>query len=474
MLKQRARFVASGLRLADLFTVAVALPIAYFVRDGLLIGQGLLQRLPGLYPIEFYWPIIAASLLAWIATSWATRLYQAYRTQSLSAEAARLLRTVLLVGLVVASSQFVWKTHDLSRLLFALYYATAFVLLVSTRVVVRLVARAARRRGYNTRSYAVVGVGEAADDVIEGIRVHREWGFTFAGHILPEGASAPPGEPVLGRLEDLEEILNRNVLDLVIFAAGRERLEAIEEAVLLCEERGVAVKVSLNLFPSRIARVSVEDFEGVPMLAFSSTPHEILPLVMKRTFDVLVSAAVVLALAPLFALVALAIKLDTPGPVFFRQRRIGLNGREFTLLKLRSMVQDAEQQLERVRALNEMDGPVFKSRSDPRVTRVGRWLRKFSLDEFPQFWNVLRGEMSVVGPRPPLPEEVRRYTRWQRRRLSVRPGITCTWQVSGRNEIDFQAWMKLDLEYIDTWSFWGDMEIVLRTIPAILSGRGAH
>jgi exopolysaccharide biosynthesis polyprenyl glycosylphosphotransferase len=474
MLKQRARFVAGGLRLLDLLTVAVALPLAYFIRDGLLLREGLLHQLPGLYPIEFYWPVIAVSLLVWIATAWATQLYQAYRTQSLSAEAARLLRTVALVGLVVASSQFIWKTHDLSRLLFALYVATAFCLLVGSRVALRLVARAARRRGYNTRTYAVVGFGEAADDLIEGIRVHREWGFSFAGHILPDDASPPEGVTVLGRLSQLEEILNQNVLDLVVFAAERERLEDIEQAVLLCEERGVAVKVSLNLFPSRIARVSVEDFEGVPMLAFSSTPADVLPLAMKRIFDLVVSAVVLVAFAPLFALIAAAIQLDSPGPVFFRQRRVGLNGREFTLLKFRSMVDGAEHQLERVRALNEMDGPVFKSRSDPRVTRVGRVLRKFSLDEFPQFWNVLRGEMSVVGPRPPLADEVRRYTRWQRRRLSVRPGITCTWQVSGRNEIDFHSWMKLDLEYIDTWTFWRDIGIVLRTIPAILVGRGAH
>ena len=474
MLKQRARFVAGGLRLLDLLTLAVALPLAYFVRDGILVGRGLIERLPGLYPIESYWPLMAASLLLWIGTSWITQLYQAYRTQALSSEAARVVRTIVLVGLGIAASQFFWKTHDLSRLLFGLHLSVAAVLLVANRVAMRLVARSVRRRGYNTRTYAVVGVGEAAEDVVEGIRVHREWGYTFAGHILPEGFSAPAGEAVLGRLADLEEILNRNVLDLLIFAAERERLEDIEQAVLLCEERGVAVKVSLNLFPSRIAKVSVEELEGVPMLSFSTTPGELLPLAMKRTFDIVVSALVLLALAPAFAAIAVAIKLDTRGPIFFRQRRIGLSGREFTLFKFRSMVADAEERLEALRHLNEMDGPVFKSRQDPRVTAVGRWLRKFSLDEFPQFWNVLRGEMSVVGPRPPLPDEVRLYKRWQRRRLSVRPGITCTWQVSGRNEIDFHEWMQLDLQYIDTWSFWGDVQIVLRTIPAVLRGRGAH
>jgi lipopolysaccharide/colanic/teichoic acid biosynthesis glycosyltransferase len=160
--------------------------------------------------------------------------------------------------------------------------------------------------------------------------------------------------------------------------------------------------------------------------------------------------------------------------VLFRQRRVGLNGREFGLYKFRSMCHDAESKLAELRHRNEMDGPVFKMREDPRVTRIGRFLRKTSLDEFPQFWNVLRGEMSVVGPRPPIPTEVRLYKRWQRRRLSVKPGITCTWQVSGRNEVDFARWMELDLHYIDNWSLWHDLKIVLQTIPAVILGRGAR
>ena len=171
---------------------------------------------------------------------------------------------------------------------------------------------------------------------------------------------------------------------------------------------------------------------------------------------------------------ALAIKLDSPGPVFFRQRRVGLQGRTFDIFKFRSMYLDAEERLESLRAQNEMSGPVFKMKNDPRITRVGRFIRRTSLDEFPQFWNVLRGEMSVVGPRPPLPSEVRQYKRWQRRRLSVKPGITCVWQISGRNNIDFDRWMQLDLEYIDQWSLWNDIQICLKTIPAVLGSRGAQ
>jgi exopolysaccharide biosynthesis polyprenyl glycosylphosphotransferase len=200
----------------------------------------------------------------------------------------------------------------------------------------------------------------------------------------------------------------------------------------------------------------------------------VLALVAKRAFDLVASAAALVVLSPLFLAIAAAVKLDSPGPVLFRQRRVGLAGRIFTVYKFRSMHHGAEALRPALEARNEMVGPVFKIRDDPRVTRVGRWLRRTSFDELPQFFNVLRGEMSVVGPRPPIPSEVRAYARWQRRRLSVKPGITCTWQVSGRNEVDFDRWMALDLDYIDHWSLWGDLRIVLKTIPAVLLGRGAR
>jgi len=469
MLKQRARAVAAGLRLADLVLLAAALPVAYFIRDGL---NG--QRLPGLYPLSFYWPILATSLFLWLAVAPLTQLYQAYRTQSLSTELARLTRTIVLVGLGVAATLFALKQHDYARSLLFLYFALALTAIAANRVALRLAARAARRRGRNTRTYAVVGSGRLAADVIEGIRVHREWGYTFAGYVVPDGAEPPRDGKSLGRLSEIDKILDELPLDLVIFAAQRERLEDIEHAVLTCEERGVAVKICLKLFSARIAKTSVEELEGVPMLSFTSTPHDYLALFLKRAFDIVVSATVLVVFSPILAAASIAIKLDSPGPVFFRQRRIGLSGREFTLYKFRSMCLDAEHRLHDIREYNEMGGPVFKMLRDPRVTRVGRLLRRTSLDEFPQFWNVLRGEMSIVGPRPPIPSEVKRYERWQRRRLSVRPGITCTWQVSGRNDIDFEQWMALDLEYIDTWSFWRDLHIVMRTIPAVILGKGAR
>jgi exopolysaccharide biosynthesis polyprenyl glycosylphosphotransferase len=471
MLKERARLVDRSLKLLDLAMLGVAFPIAYWLRDGVLTGK---LRPDNLYPIGTYWPLLVASLLVWQGVSRLAGVYGRYRTQSLVTEIVRLARALMLLALVIAAGQFLGKAQAVSRLFFGLYYASAFALLVLDRVAVRTAARAARRRGFNTRAFAVVGSGELAESAIEAILGHGEWGYTFAGWILDEGGRAPEGAPTLGRLADLGEILERHVVDEVVFAVPRERLEDVEGAVALCEEQGVGAKVLLNFFPGRISRLEIGELEGIPVLQLSTAPTDEVRLVAKRAFDLLVSSLVLVLGAPGLLAIALAIKLDSRGPVFFKQWRVGLNGREFWMWKFRSMVHDAESRRAHLEHHNEMDGPAFKMVRDPRVTRVGRFLRKTSLDEFPQFWNVLVGQMSVVGPRPPIPDEVRRYKRWQRRRLSVKPGLTCLWQVQGRNELDFAQWMALDLHYIDTWSLWGDLKIVLQTIPAVLLGRGAR
>ncbi len=217
----------------------------------------------------------------------------------------------------------------------------------------------------------------------------------------------------------------------------------------------------------------MEDLDGMPLLSFATTPTSQIQLMAKRALDVALSSLLLLLGLPVVTLIAGLIKLTSGGNVLFRQTRCGLNGRFFTIYKFRTMVEGAEDRRRELLHLNEMKGPVFKLRSDPRVTWLGRFLRRFSLDELPQLWNVLRGDMSLVGPRPPIPEEVAQYQRWQRRRLAMKPGLTCLWQISGRNNIDFERWMQLDLEYIDSWSPLLDLKILVKTIPAVLSGRGA-
>jgi exopolysaccharide biosynthesis polyprenyl glycosylphosphotransferase len=231
----------------------------------------------------------------------------------------------------------------------------------------------------------------------------------------------------------------------------------------------------MHFYTPTIAKTYVEDMDGLPMLTYSTTPEDVGKLFCKRAFDLTAVLVGLIIISPLLLIISLGVRISSSGPVFFKQRRIGLNGRVFWCYKFRSMVQNAEALQEQLETQNELSGPVFKIKKDPRVTTIGYWLRKYSLDELPQLYNVLRGDLSLVGPRPPIVDEVRRYEPWQRRRLSMRPGITGIWQVEGRSRIaEFDEWVKLDLQYIDNWSLTLDMKILLKTIPTVLSGRGAH
>jgi exopolysaccharide biosynthesis polyprenyl glycosylphosphotransferase len=242
----------------------------------------------------------------------------------------------------------------------------------------------------------------------------------------------------------------------------------------MLEEHGINARIVSNVFPHVIAKIRVEELETVPLLTFSTVPSNTVTLAFKRLFDIMIALLLIVLSAPFMLLAMLLIKTTSPGPVLFRQKRSGLQGRVFTLYKFRSMYIDAETKREKFEQYNEMEGPVFKMKDDPRITPVGHFLRKSSIDELPQLWNVLKGDMSIVGPRPPIPEEVAKYRRWQRRRLSMRPGLTCIWQISGRNKInDFNEWVRLDLLYIDTWSFVLDIKIFLKTIPVVLFRKGA-
>jgi exopolysaccharide biosynthesis polyprenyl glycosylphosphotransferase len=467
MLKRRWRAIDGALRLIDLMVLAVAFPLAYYLRDSV---SG--DELGALFPMSRYLSTIAPTLLLWIGASAVCNVYGNYRTRTLTLELGRLVRAGALVAGGLGALAFFSKQYEVSRLFLGLYALLAVALLVLNRLVVRGVARAARRRGRNTRRFAVMGGGAPAREIVENMARHQEWGIDFAGFVH-DGDSAPPKGMgrVLGSVDALRRVFECEVIDELIIAAPDAAAETVQKALVACEEMGISARICMAFPMLRISRVALDDLGGIPSIAFSPVPTDTVALVAKRAFDLAVSAAALVCLAPLLAIVAAAIRLDSPGPVLFRQRRVGRNGRTFEVLKFRSMYRDAEQKLHSLRARNEMSGPVFKLREDPRVTRVGRFIRKTSIDELPQFWNVVRGEMSVVGPRPPLPREVEQYEPWQRRRLSVKPGITCTWQVSGRNDIDFDRWMELDLKYIDDWSLWNDFTIVLKTIPAVFNGR---
>lgn len=385
---------------------------------------------------------------------------------------------VSVLGLICFGSlMYLLKLHFVSRAFLAIFLALSFSFLSLGRAVLLFAFHLMLRRGYFARSLLIIGTGRRARRFAQVVRAHANWGLKIVGFLDEDPrliGHKVEGVEVLAALAELPRILKERVIDEVIFVIPRNWMARMEPWILQCELVGVRATVAMDLFNLRFAKAQPTDLDGIPLISFDTTPLDQWRMAVKRALDFLAAAAGLAALSPVFIATAAAIKLTSPGPVFFRQVRCGLNGRRFVLYKFRSMSADAESRRDELEHLNEMGGPVFKLSNDPRLTPVGRLIRKASIDELPQLFNVLRGEMSLVGPRPPLPSEVERYEAWQRRRLSMRPGITGLWQVSGRNKVkDFNQWTRLDLEYIDRWSLRMDVEILLKTVPAVVFGVGA-
>ncbi len=278
---------------------------------------------------------------------------------------------------------------------------------------------------------------------------------------------------VVGNINDIPRIKNENIIDSVLYVGGAGDLKEFRKVAFRCEIDGTGF-YHTSLIDKADTDFFIDRVPGFSFVGSNTVSHKPEKLFVKRLFDILGSFIIIVCLTPVWIIVPILIKLDSKGPILFKQRRVGKNGRQFSMYKFRSMVDDAEQLRDKLYSLNEMDGPVFKIKDDPRVTSLGRLIRMTSIDELPQLFNVFMGKMSLVGPRPPIPEEVVHYQAWQRKRLSIKPGITCLWQVSGRNELNFEEWIKLDIQYIENWSFILDLKILLRTIPAVLSARGAR
>jgi exopolysaccharide biosynthesis polyprenyl glycosylphosphotransferase len=366
-------------------------------------------------------------------------------------------------------------------------------LLTLERYLVLELLRFFRRRGRNFRSVLISGVGPQAIQLVAEIGARPELGIRIRGIVdlterrdsedrslaefrlaLRKMKAARVGRIFRGE-HALERALLSYAIDEVIFCDVVNVMPSVQRMVELCTEQGIRTTLTADFFSMGMLQSQMSFFAGIPLIHFQPPPGDPWQLAVKRSVDIVVSATLLVLLAPVFLIIALAIRMGSPGPVLFRQRRVGLHGSIFTLFKFRSMEVNAEDRLQELLPHNEMKGPVFKLRNDPRVTKVGKFLRRFSLDELPQLWNVLRGDMSLVGPRPPVPDEVSLYERCDRRRLSMRPGLTCTWQVSGRNNIeDFESWVEMDLEYIDNWSLRRDMFLLFRTVPAVLLGTGAR
>jgi exopolysaccharide biosynthesis polyprenyl glycosylphosphotransferase len=477
MLKQKARAIALGVLVGDLALTAASLPVAYALRQAALV-----ELFPAIFPthilpISQYWLLLAIILPLWGTMLWAAGFYRSHRTLPLGEEIWAATKVSFGGTALLALAVYGLRLEFVSRLFLAVFGVVNFVLIASEKVALRLTSRYVRSRGYNFRTVLLVGTGHKATQIGKFLEARPHWGFRVLGYLDDDNGGEIRGIDrwiCLGKITDLENVLMREVVDELIFVIEKGRLREYEDALLVAERHGVRAHVSLDIFPHVLARPVLEEMDGIPLLSFTTTPSNPLQLVVKRAIDLAVSSLLFAATAPLQLLAAIAIKLSSPGPIYFRQTRCGLNGRHFPLLKFRTMQTGAQERLHEISHLNEMSGPVFKASKDPRLTAVGRILRRLSIDELPQLWNVIRGDMSLVGPRPPLPEEVSRYQPWQHRRLSMKPGITCLWQISGRNDLDFDRWMALDLKYIDTWSPMLDLKILVKTVPAVLSGRGAR
>jgi exopolysaccharide biosynthesis polyprenyl glycosylphosphotransferase len=367
------------------------------------------------------------------------------------------------VGVVLA--MFLLRLPPVARQIVVWFGCISFGLVFAKEEALRWLANTSMARAQYRRRLILVGTADETSRMEKELKVKSEQEIEIVGRM---DLNQAPGQRLV-------EMLHEHSANGVILSAKHTYLEHVEAAIIACELEGVEAWLVADFFKTQISRTNFDDFYGWPVLVFRSTPESSWPRVVKQLMDT-VGSFLALALGWLFfALIALLIKLTSPGPVFFRQQRSGINGRPFTIYKFRTMVTNAEQLKHELAAMNEMTGPVFKVTNDPRITRVGKVLRKFSLDELPQLYNVLRGEMSLVGPRPLPVDEVRQfYDLAHRRRLSVKPGITCLWQISGRNDVaDFKDWVRLDLEYIDNWSLWLDIKILWRTLPAVVAATGA-
>jgi len=470
MLKEQANLLNKMSIALDLLLVVGAFVLAYFVRVTYMSGD--------LGPIKEYVWLLLVALPIWYYLFAKYRLYESMRRTRYAELLYRIFSIHIIAAFVMSALVLFFDRDYFSRRFLLLFILFAFILLLVSRVVLKASLVFVRRRGFNYRELLIVGATERAESFIRLVEDHVGWGLRVCGVLQVSSGQVREtllGYPVLGRLDDLLETCKSRPVDEVVFCLAKDQIVDIEECLKALEEIGVTVRVLLDFYAVDSYRRDLSFFEEtLPILTFHSKSLDAQQLMVKRVMDVCGSMLGLCVGMLLFPFIAMAIKMESPGPVLFSQDRIGESGRMFRIWKFRSMYDGAEARKAELQQQNEMQGAIFKIRNDPRVTRIGRVLRKTSLDEFPQFWNVLRGEMSLVGTRPPTPDEVARYENWHRRRMIIKPGLTGLWQVSGRNRVDdFDQVVKYDLRYIDEWSVGLDFRILWKTFWVVIAGRGS-
>jgi exopolysaccharide biosynthesis polyprenyl glycosylphosphotransferase len=422
--------------------------------------------------------IVVASLIVWFIGFNAQKAYSYQRFTSFATEAKIVLRTVLVGVFILFGVVFLLRPEYIPRTLLLLFAIVNFIFLTLEKLLLFYAARIIRQGGRNRKTVLVVGTGEQTKRFVEVIEQNFSWGLDIVGFLDAQEENVGKevfGRKILGTYHGIASVLHSKPFDGVIITLSTKQFGEIRDVLDVCEQEGVQVRIVSDFLGKIAKRFRADVVYGLPIISIVPIPHDEWRLFIKRVVDIVGSLIGLILLAPFFLIIAVAVKLSSPGPVVYKWEVFGFNKKPFKSWKFRTMVANADTLKKQLMPLNEMDGPVFKIREDPRITKVGKFLRKHSLDELPQLWSVLKGDMSLVGPRPAGQDELSRYESWHRRRLSIKPGMTCVWQVSGRNEISkFDDWVKMDLEYIDNWSLWLDFKILGKTVSAVFSGKGAR
>lgn len=454
-------------QLIDLATLAFAVWLAFYL--GSPTGAEYLWQM-AVAPDANNSIFIVGMLFSWALVLSSIWLYRSKRLANRRDEFFDVLRAVSFCTMILATLILLAEWQIFPKRFLLIFAATAFLLMFTVRMLKRLVLKQFRLHGRNLRSVVVIGAGRRGRNLVEIIKDTPEIGYNFIGYI--DDLDAPD---VLGKLDDIGKILAENVIDEVFICLPIKTFyERMEAAARAAEDQGITVRVYSDLFNLRLAQAVTGEIGSAPILSLHAAPRHRWQSLAKNAIDFVGSVILLILLAPLMLIIALLVKLGSPGPIFFVQERVGHNKRLFRMFKFRTMVPDAEALQSSLETMNEAGGPVFKIKNDPRITKIGRFLRKTSLDELPQLFNVFFGDLSLVGPRPlPLRDFEKFEELWFNRRFSVKPGITCLWQISGRSETSFDDWILQDLEYIDKWSLSLDLRILFKTVPVVLRGTGA-
>jgi exopolysaccharide biosynthesis polyprenyl glycosylphosphotransferase len=479
MLKEKGSLILEMQKAIDIAITGFSFIAAYFIKRNLLPeGLSELSNDPN------YYIVLLLIVIAWyISFKW-MGMYMSFRQQAFWQFFVTILKSCFMGMALVGMAMYLTRIQGVSRLLMGIFFILDICLLTLFKFIIFKTLEKIRTDGFNTRNILIVGSEDRACQVIEAVQKYKATGYRVLGCFELEekdlGKPVYGNHKVIGLIRDLETYLRNNIVDELIFAMPLKKIKNGDRYMVLAESMGIKVRIIPDwelhylMYRPGIATIQIEEFLGIYNMALQSTPQNEGKLLIKNAFDVSSAAFLILILSPLFIAIGLAIKIFSKGPVVYKQERLGMNGRRFLVYKFRTMVKNADELLKELAEMNEADGPVFKIKNDPRIIPyVGSFLRKTSLDELPQLFNVIKGEMSLVGPRPPIPKEVDEYSVWHRRRLSMKPGITCLWQIAPRrNDLSFEDWMKLDLKYIDTWSLFNDFKILMLTARAVLTGAG--